>query len=112
MKKLAITLVTFFAMLLPLVSFGQIYEPVQWSFSAESLGNNEYNVIMKAEIEAGWHVYSQNINEGGPIPTAFYFNDTTIYERIGEVVESEAITLQDPVFDMELRFFENEATFT
>lgn len=112
MKKLSLTLAMFFAVMFPMVSFAQIYEPVKWSFSSESLGNNEFNVIFKAEIEAGWHVYSQNIADGGPIPTTFYFNDTTIYERIGEVVESEAITLQDPVFDMELRFFEKEATFT
>lgn len=102
----------FFAMLLPFVSFGQIYEPVQWSFSTESLGNDEYKVIMKADIEAGWHVYSQNIADGGPIPTTFYFAESADYERIGEVVESDAIVLHDPVFDMELRFFEKEATFT
>lgn len=112
MKRLSLTLAMFFAMMLPVVSYAQIYEPVKWSFSSESLGNNEYNVIFKAEIEAGWHVYSQNIPDGGPIPTAFYFNDTTVYERIGDVVESEAIVHQDPVFEMELRFFEKEATFT
>lgn len=112
MKKLTIILATFFAMMMPLASVAQIYDPVQWSFSTESLGNNEYNVIFKADIEAGWHVYSQNIADGGPIPTAFYFAEATDYERVGAVTESEAIVLQDPVFDMELRFFEKEAIFT
>ena len=41
MRKLTFTLVTFFAMMLPMLSFGQIYDPVHWSFSSESLGNNE-----------------------------------------------------------------------
>ena len=112
MKKLALFLATFFALMMPLASVAQIYDPVHWSFSTESLGNNEYNVIFKANIEAGWHVYSQNIADGGPIPTAFYFAEATDYERVGEVTESEAIVLQDPVFDMELRFFEKEAIFT
>lgn len=112
MKKLTIILAAFFALMMPMVSVAQIYDPVQWSFSTESLGNNEYNVIFKAEIEAGWHVYSQNIADGGPIPTAFYFAEATDYERVGVVTESEAIVLQDPVFDMELRFFEKEAIFT
>ena len=112
MKKLTIILAAFFALMMPMVSVAQIYDPVQWSFSTESLGNNEYNVIFKAEIEAGWHVYSQNIADGGPIPTAFYFTEAADYERVGVVTESEAIVLQDPVFDMELRFFEKEAIFT
>ena len=112
MKKFILVLAAFFALMMPFVTVAQIYDPVQWSFSTESLGNNEYNVIFKADIEAGWHVYSQNIADGGPIPTAFYFAEATDYERVGEVTESEAIVLQDPVFDMELRFFEKEAIFT
>ena len=112
MKKLGLFLALVVSFIMPLASFAQIYDPVQWSFSTESLGNNEYNVIFKADIEAGWHVYSQNIADGGPIPTAFYFAEATDYERVGAVSESEAIVLHDPVFDMELRFFEKEAIFT
>ncbi len=112
MRKLTFTLVTFFAMMLPMLSFGQIYDPVHWSFSSESLGNNEYNVIFKAEIEAGWHTYSQNIPDGGPVPTTFYFNEVNGYERVGEVVESAGTVLHDAVFDMDLKFFEKEAIFT
>ncbi len=112
MKKFMLVLAAFFALMMPFVTVAQIYDPVQWSFSTESLGNNEYNVIFKADIEAGWHVYSQNIADGGPIPTAFYFAEATDYERVGELAESDAIVLQDPVFDMELRFFEKEAIFT
>ena len=112
MKKLNLFFALIISLIVPMTSVAQIYDPVQWSFSTESLGNNEYNVIFKADIEAGWHVYSQNIADGGPIPTAFYFAEASDYERIGVVTESEAIVLQDPVFDMELRFFEKEAIFT
>ena len=112
MKKLNLFFALFVAIMLPLTSLGQMYDPVQWSFSAESLGNNEYNVIFKADIEAGWHVYSQNIADGGPVPTSFTFVESSDYERVGVVTESESIVLNDPVFDMELRFFEKEAIFT
>ena len=111
MKKLSLFFALFVAIILPLTSFGQMYDPVQWSFSSESLGNNEYNVIFKADIEAGWHVYSQNIADGGPVPTSFIFTESSDYERVGVVTESESIVLNDPVFDMELRFFEKEAIF-
>ena len=112
MKKLNLFFALIISLLVPLTTIGQIYDPVQWSFSSEPLGNNEYKVIFKADIEAGWHVYSQNIADGGPIPTAFYFAEATDYIREGIVEESPAITLQDPVFDMELRYFEKEAVFT
>ena len=112
MKKLNLFFALIIAIIVPLKSFGQIYDPVQWSFSTESLGNNEYNVIFKADIEAGWHVYSQYIADGGPIPTAFYFAEATDYVREGIVEESPSITLMDPVFNMELRYFEKEAIFT
>ena len=112
MKKFTLILATFFAMVMPSASVAQIYDPVQWSFSSEALGNNEYNVIFKAEIENGWHVYSQNIADGGPVPTTFTFTESSEYQRVGEVMESQSIVLQDPVFDMELRYFEKEAIFT
>lgn len=112
MKKLNLFFALIIAIIVPLTSFGQIYDPVQWSFSTEALGNNEYNVNFKADIENGWHVYSQNIADGGPVPTTFTFSETSGYERLGEVMEGEAIVLNDPVFDMELRYFEKQAIFT
>lgn len=112
MKKLTIILVAFFALMMPFASVAQIYDPVQWSFSTESLGNNEYNVIFKAQIEAGWHIYSQNLKGEGPIPTTFLFAEDSKYERIGEVTEGEAIVHYDNAFGIELNYFEKEAIFT
>lgn len=112
MKKLSLILVTFFAFMMPLASVAQIYDPVQWSFSTESLGNNEFNVIFKADIEAGWHIYSQNLNGEGPIPTTFQFAEDSRYERIGDVMEGKAIVHFDNAFGIELNYFEKEAIFT
>ncbi len=84
---------------MPFVVHAQIYNPVTWSSSAESLGNNEYNVIIKAEIEDGWHLYSQNIPDGGPVPTTFTFEENSGFQLVGKVNESDnAIELDDPVF--------------
>lgn len=108
MKKIYL----FLALLVPFTLLGQIYDPVQWSFSAESLGDNEYNVVLKAQIEAGWHIYSQNLNGEGPIPTTFQFAEDSKYERIGDVMEGEAIVHYDNAFGIELNYFEKEAIFT
>ena len=53
--------------------FGQIHNPVQWKTSVKHLKDTEYVLIAKATIESGWHLYSQNVPDDGPIPTTFSF---------------------------------------
>ena len=36
----------------------QVENPAQWSYSQKSLGNNEYELVFKAALEPGWHIYS------------------------------------------------------
>ncbi|MBA5764880.1 thiol:disulfide interchange protein, partial [Vibrio sp. 404] len=72
-------------------------------------------LVFKADIEDHWHLYSQVLPEGGALPTEFLFDSiaqTTDYRRVGKVLESESITEFDKVFQMDLTFFDNEATFT
>lgn len=89
----------------------QVFNPVKWSYASESLGNNEFELTFTATIEAHWHVYSQNVDAGGPIPTGFFFTESKNYELVGKTSESEGITLDDPVFKMKLKYFENKAIF-
>ena len=112
MKKLKLFFALIIAFIVPLTSFGQVYDPVHWSFSAESLGDNVYNVIFRADIEAGWHIYSQKLDNDGPVPTSFLFTENADYELIGEVMEGPAIVHYDKAFEMDLKYFEKEAIFT
>ena len=110
MKKLALLLLTFWALLLPSAAIGEEIHPVHWSFSTESLGNNEYNLVFTAKIDAGWHMYSQFVDEG-PVPTSFSFNENATYEKIGDVTETEPVMIYDGGFDKDLAIFEGEAIF-
>jgi len=95
-------------------SFSQI-EPVKWSTAVEKISDTEYNLLFKAQIEEHWHLYSQNLPEGGALPTEFVFDSiaqTTDYKRIGKVTESQSITKFDKVFQMDLTYFDGVATFT
>ena len=93
-------------------AFTQILDPVSWSFSKEKTGENEYNLIFTAGIENKWHLYSQKLPEGGPIPTSFQFGESGYYERIGEVEEiTEPEVKFDPSFNMDLTMFSHEAIF-
>lgn len=108
MKKLLIVLTV-------LLSFGlkaQVIEPIKWSFEHKQNGN-EAELIFKATMEPGWHLYDTYLPEGGPIPTEFVFNDTTLFEKVGELQKTpEPVEKFDNIFQLNLRFFSVEAVFT
>ena len=86
----------------------QVFEPVKWETSVEKISDSEYDLISIASIDSGWHLYSQVVPEGGPIPTTFSYKDNSSYKKIGETNENEGHVVDDPVFDMKIKFFENK----
>jgi len=91
------------------VSFGQIEDPVKWNFEVVSVSDNEVDVVITAEIEDSWHLYSQYVE--GPIPTTFTFFDNKSLEFIDGVVESTPHEDYDKSFDTILKYFEEKAEF-
>ena len=65
----------------------QFASPIYWTFEQRALGEDRYELIATATAEEGWAIYSQYTDEGGPVPTTFYWNDGNHYERVGEVEE-------------------------
>lgn len=103
---LFIALSTFFAK-------AQVLEPVKWSTEVEKLSEDEYLVTFNATIDPGWHMYSQEIAEDGPIPTAFEFlNTENKIELLGGTSEPEVESIYDEVFEMNIRYFSNSASFS
>ena len=91
--------------------YADIYEPVKWSFSKEEVASGEYNLIFTAKIDHKWHLYSQDIPMSPPA-TTFTFEKGEGYELVGKVIEeSEVIQEYDPNFEMELKYYANEAIF-
>ena len=108
MKKHLLALLLF----LPSLLFSQIFNPVEWTFSQEDLGNSEYNLVFEANIEDGWYVYSQFVGDDGPIATAFTFFESENYELVGNTEEGTPIEEFDPNFDMVLKYFKKKAVFS
>ncbi|WP_345189514.1 protein-disulfide reductase DsbD family protein [Algibacter agarivorans] len=105
-------LILFIALCIGFNAFSQIFEPVKWETSVEKVSDSEYKLVTKASIDAGWHLYSQNVPEDGPIPTTFTFDNADGgIEMLGSTIEDEGHTVDDPVFEMEITYFENHATF-
>ncbi len=88
----------------------QIERPVKWSFTIEQKGS-EATLLLKAKIDKPWHLYSQDIGSGGPIPTSFKFTPHAGYSLVGKVTEPKAEEFLDPNFDMKVKFFEESVIF-
>ena len=107
MKKFLFSITLIF----PTLLFSQIFSPVEWEFSKEELGNDEYNLFFTANIDDGWYLYSQFIEDDGPLPTSFNFFESDNYELIGKTNEEEPIKEYDPNFDMVLSYFTKQVVF-
>ena len=92
--------------------FSQIEDPLKWATSVEKISDTEFVLVSTATIDDGWHLYAQDVPEDGPIATSFTFENTkNNYLLKGNTTEQEGVTIDDPVFEMKIKFFENSATF-
>ncbi len=91
----------FFLLLLPTLLGAQKLTPVHWSFSVEHVEGDIYELVYTAEIEKGWNVYSQFLDEGGPYPTTITYEAMggATLEGIGEASGYKKEGM-DPLFDM------------
>ncbi|MCD4695287.1 MAG: thioredoxin family protein [Bacteroidales bacterium] len=115
------------------LSRADILEPVKWSYESQQIEGNTYELKFKATIDKTWHLYSQNVPEGGPVKTSFYFYELAGFELTGnniQIVEEESFTEEnntdfiipfiepegheenDPNFNMIVKYFEDIAEFT
>lgn len=93
-------------------STAQDLEPVTWSFESEAQENGQYLLTFKAEIKKGWYLYSQHLDEGGPIPTSFHFEESNEYELDKEVSENGPFVEGfDDMFGMNIRKYKELAEF-
>ena len=96
------------------VSAQEFINPVQWSVSVVPTDQG-HNLVMSAKIDQGWHLYSQTQfgdEFEGPIRTEFYYNasDST-YVLQGPTQEPEVEPIYDPVFELDVIYFEDEVSF-
>ena len=89
-----------------------IKDPVKWTFESKKISDTEYDIVAKATIESGWHIYSQFLKGEGPIPTTLTVENS---EKVGDAKEESPKKREhnDPNFDnMKVVDFEESATFT
>lgn len=92
-------------------AFAQIETPVKWAYAAKRVSATEAVVLIKATIDNGWHIYSQNLKSGGPVATEFKFAPSKEYSVSSKPSEPKAITKYEDAFKMNVSYFENSVVF-
>ncbi|PWS32610.1 protein-disulfide reductase DsbD N-terminal domain-containing protein [Pedobacter paludis] len=109
MKK--ITLVLSMVLFTIAGAFAQIEKPVTWSYAAKKVSKTEAILYIKATIEDKWHIYSQNIKDGGPVKTTFTFSPSKDFGLVGKTTEPKAVVKYESTFKMNVSYFENSVVF-
>ncbi len=109
MKNLIIIIL--FISAIPRVN-AQISSPVSWSYAAKRTSATEAVIYLKATINIGWHIYSINQTEGGPVKSSITFRPSKSYILLGKLLEPKPITRREEVFNMDVMFHEKIVMFT
>ncbi|WP_396160245.1 protein-disulfide reductase DsbD family protein [Flavobacterium sp.] len=109
MKKI----VSLLAILVTFFGTAQIVEPVKWSSSVVKVSDTEIDLIITANIENNWHLYSQYTPDGGALPLVFTFkNQKGNYQLIGKTKEGKYKKSFNEIFEIEEYYFQTSAKFT
>ncbi|CAN5416871.1 hypothetical protein BH09BAC6_BH09BAC6_06880 [soil metagenome] len=99
------------ALILSTGAYAQIEAPVKWSYAAKKVSSTEAVVLFKATIQSGWHIYSLNVKDGGPIKTSFTFAPSKLYSTVGKPSEPTPLTKYEKAFTMNVSYFEKSVVF-
>lgn len=90
----------------------QILEPVKFKMELNKLDDGKAEVVFTAKIDPGWHVYSTDLGDGGPISASFHAEKLEGCELVGTLKPvGKEVEAYDKLFDMQVRYFEGEAQF-
>ena len=109
MKKIISSTILF---LIALSAMAQMMDPIHFTSQLKLLKEGEAELVFSATIDPGWHVYSTNLGNDGPISASFNTVKMEGAEPVGKLqARGSEIKKYDKLFDMELRYFEKAVTF-
>ncbi len=95
------------------MAFGQLENPVQWTFAATKKADKAYEVVITATLAKPWHIYSQTTPDGGPAPTKIVFKANPLFVKDGAVKETGSLqTIHDQNFGVDVKYYSDKVVFT
>ena len=108
MKKITLMLLTLCFMVCT-----ALQAQVSFSVSYKRVDPTHVDIIFKGKADAGWHIYSTNIPADGPTPATFNVDKAQGVKLVGKLKPGPGVkTSMDPIFEMQVSYFENSCTFT
>ncbi|MBO4613093.1 MAG: thioredoxin family protein [Bacteroidaceae bacterium] len=101
------------AMLLAQFAFAQFHMPVQFSVKQNRISNTELEIVFTGKVDAGWHVYSTDIPDGGPTKAELTLEKQEGVKTKGALRATGKVhRAVDDMFGMELSYMEGTASFS
>ncbi len=111
MKKVR-TIFALLAVLLASAVNAQMSNPVEVVASFNKISDNEAEIVFKASIEPGWHMYSTEVVEDGPTSATFNVDEISGAELVGTLTaKGNVIKKYEEMFGTDVYFFENKGEF-
>lgn len=99
-------------LLIAVVAQAQIQDPVKFKSELKTLAAGEAEIVFTATIDKGWHVYSTDLGDGGPISATFNVEKISGATVVGKLQpKGKEIASYDKLFEMNVRYFESTAQF-
>lgn len=101
-----------FTAVLCLPIWAQIQEPIKFKTEWKTVSNQEVEIVFTGTADKGWHIYSTDLPDDGPISATFNLDQIEGAEVVGKLTpRGKEIEKMDPIFGMQVRFFEGTAVF-
>ena len=99
-------------LMVAILANAQTKTPVRFTTQLKMDKSAIAEIVFSGKIEPKWHVYSTNLPSGGPTSATFTISKIEGAELVGKLTpHGKEISKHDPLFDMQLRYFENNVTF-
>ena len=109
MKRLIIAVL---GLVMAIAAFPQIQEPVTFTQQLRKISDTEAEIVFTGKIDKGWHVYSTDLGDGGPIAATLEVEQINGAQLDGKLTPmGNEISDYDKLFEMQVRWFETEAQF-
>lgn len=95
-------------------SAGHAQNPAKWSALAKTTdarAGEVGTVELRAQLEAGWHIYAPTTPAGGPIPTKIEVAPGSRATLAGKIAQPKPVRKMDAGFGIETETFEKAVTF-
>ena len=90
----------------------QIFDPVSFKTEFNKVSDDVAEIVFTAKIDPGWHIYSTDLGDGGPISASFNIDKITGAHVDGKLLPvGNEQAVYDKLFGMDVRYFEKEAKF-